>query len=111
VFQDYVEAVWAARDRRDQLEAQIAAILSSWSMAPLVEALRVLRGLDLISAVIFVAAIGDLVRFATPPQLMAYLDLVPSEQSSGKRVRRGGITKTGNREARRMLVGFLHRRR
>ncbi len=35
---------------------------------------------------------------------MGYLGLVPSEQSSGERVRRGGITKTGNREARRMLV-------
>ena len=35
---------------------------------------------------------------------MAYLGLVPSEHSSGDRVRRGGITKTGSREARRMLV-------
>ncbi len=35
---------------------------------------------------------------------MAYLGLVPPEQSSGERIRRGGITKTGNREARRMLV-------
>jgi transposase len=104
VFQDYVEAVWTAQDRRDQLEARIAAMLSNWSMAPLVEALRALRGVDLISAVIFVAAIGDLGRFATPRQLMAFLGLVPSEQSSGERVRRGGITKTGNREARRMLV-------
>jgi len=43
-------------------------------------------------------------RFETPRQLMAYLGLVPSEQSSGARVRRSGITKTGNREARRMLV-------
>lgn len=104
VFQDYVEAVWAAQDRRDQLEARIAAMLSNCSMAPLVEALRALRGVDLISAVIFVAAIGDLGRFAMPRQLMAFLGLVPSEQSSGERVRRGGITKTGNREARRMLV-------
>jgi transposase len=103
-FQDYVEAVWTAQDRRDQLEARITEILPRWSMASLVDALRALRGLDLISAVIFVAAIGDLGRFSTPRQLMAYLGLVPSEQSSGERIRRGGITKTGNREARRMLV-------
>ena len=32
---------------------------------------------------------------------MAYLGLVPSEQSSGERIRRGGITRTGNCEARR----------
>ena len=77
---------------------------STWSMGPVVEALRSLRGLDFISAVTFVAAIGDLCRFETPRQLMAYLGLVPSEQSSGENVRRGGITKTGNREARRMLI-------
>lgn len=56
MFQDYVEAVWVAQNRRDQLEARIAAMLPSWSMAPLVEALRTLRGLDLISAVTFITA-------------------------------------------------------
>jgi transposase len=104
VFQDYVEAVLTARDRRDQLVQRITALVPDWSMGPLVEALRALRGLDFISAATFVAAVGDLGRFDTPRQLMAYLGLVPSEQSSGERVVRGGITKTGNREARRMLV-------
>lgn len=94
----------APQDRRDQLEARIAAMLPDWSMAPLVEALRTIRGIDLISSVIFVASIGDLSRFETARQLMAYLGLVPSEQSSGTRVRRGGITRAGNGEARRMLV-------
>lgn len=104
VFQDYVEAVWAAKDRRSQLEAQIAAALAHWPLAPLVEALRAVRGIDLISSVIFVAAVGDLGRFQSPRQLMAYLGLTPSEQSSGARVRRGAITRAGNSEARRMLV-------
>jgi transposase len=104
VFQDYLEAVWAGQDRRDQLIGRITVMSSTWSMGPVVEALRSLRGLDFISAVTFVAAIGDLCRFETPRQLMAYLGLVPSEQSSGESVRRGGITKTGNREARRMLI-------
>ena len=35
---------------------------------------------------------------------MAYLGLVPSEDSTGDSVRRGPITKAGNRRARRMLV-------
>lgn len=104
VFQDYLEAVWTAQERRDQLETRITAMLPEWSMAPLVEALRAMRGLDTISAVIFMATIGDLGRFETPRQLMAYLGLVPSEHSSGSRVRRGGITKAGSGEARRMLV-------
>jgi transposase len=71
---------------------------------PLVEALRGLRGVDLVSAVTFIASTGDLSRFESPRLLMGYLGLVPSEHSSGGTIRRGGITKTGNREARRMLI-------
>jgi transposase len=104
VFQDYLEAIWAAQERRDQLIQRITKMAMNWSLGPLVEALRGLRGLDFISAVTFVAAVGDLARFETARQLMAYLGLVPSEQSSGERVRRGGITRTGNCEARRMLI-------
>lgn len=104
VFQDYVEATFTSYERQNQLIERIRTLLPDWSMAPLVEALRSLRGIDFVSAVTFVASVGDLGRFETPRQLMGYLGLVPSEQSSGERVRRGGITKTGNREARRMLV-------
>ncbi len=58
----------------------------------------------MLSAVTFVARNGDLGRFDSPSQLMSYLGLVPSKHSSGDRVHRGGITETGNGEARRMLV-------
>jgi transposase len=104
VFQDYMEAVMTGLQRRDELIRRIDAVLPDWSMRPLVEALRGLRGMDTLSAVTFVAAIGDLTRFESPRQLMSYLGLVPSEHSSGSRVSRGGITKNGNSEARRMLV-------
>ena len=51
-----------------------------------------------------VAEIGDIRRFATAPQFMAYLGLTPSEASSGGTRRRGGITKAGNGLARTALV-------
>jgi len=104
VFQDDVEAVWAAQERRDTLIDRIEEMVASWSLGPLVEALRGLRGIDMISAATFIATTGDLSRFDSPRLLMGYLGLVPSEHSSGGNVRRGGITKTGNREARRMLI-------
>ena len=104
VFQDYVETVWTAKERRDALMKKIKEMTTSWSLGPLVEALRSLRGIDLLSAVTFVATTGDLSRFESPRLLMGYLGLVPSEHSSGGHTRRGGITKTGNREARRMLI-------
>jgi transposase len=53
VFQDYVEAVWAAQERRDTLIDRIAEMISCWSLGPLVEALRGLRGIDMISAATF----------------------------------------------------------
>ena len=58
----------------------------------------------LINAVTIVAEVGDFSRFDNPRQLMAYLGLIPSEQSSGSTVRRGGITKAGNVQARRALI-------
>ena len=104
VFHDYVEAVWTAQARKDALIESISKMVSDWSLGPLVEALRGLRGIDLISAVTLVTTTGDLSRFESPRLLMSYLGLVPCEHSSGSSVRRGGITKTGNREARRMLI-------
>jgi transposase len=71
---------------------------------PIIEALMALRGVSLLTAAVIMAEIGDLSRFASAPQLMAYLGLVPSESSSGATRRRGGITKTGNTHARRVLV-------
>jgi len=58
----------------------------------------------LITAAITVAELGDISRFRHPKELVAYLGLVPSEHSSGESTKRGGITKTGNSHARRVLV-------
>jgi transposase len=69
-----------------------------------IEGLMVLRGVNLLTATTVVAEIGDLRRFASAPQLMAYLGVVPSERSSGGTKSRGGITKTGNGHVRRLLV-------
>ena len=73
-------------------------------MAPVATAIQAMRGVALINAVTVVAEVGDFARFGNPRQLMAYLGLVPSERSSGSRVRRGGITKAGNVQARRALI-------
>jgi transposase len=86
------------------LTRQITEHLPHWSMAPIAAAIQAMRGVALINAVTIVAEVGDFSRFGTARQLMAYLGLVPSEQSSGGAVRRGGITKAGNVQARRALI-------
>jgi transposase len=103
-LEEMLLAVRQAADRVQRLEQAIRAAVPDWSLAPLVTALMALRGVDFIAATTLLAEIGDLSRFRTPRELMAWLGLVPSEHSTGERVRRGAITKTGNRRARRMLI-------
>lgn len=103
VFQDYVNAVQDGERRHRELVKMIEGMLPAWSMQPLHAALCAMRGIDTISAATILCATGDLRRFPTPGKLSAYFELVPSEHSSGGTVRRFGITKTGNNEARRIL--------
>jgi transposase len=103
-FEELVMAARQAAERVGRLEAAIVEFVPQWSMAPLVEALQALRGIDIVAASILLAELGDLTRFDSPRQLMAFLGLVPSERSTGDSVRRGGITKTGNARARRVLI-------
>jgi transposase len=104
VFEEMMLAIRQAQERIERLEQAVRAAVPDWSLAEVVTALMAMRGMDLISATTFLAEIGDLSRFGTPRELMAYLGLVPSEESTGDTVKRGPITKTGNRRARRMLV-------
>ena len=104
VLQEMLEAVRLAKERVERLERTIEEFLPAWSLAPVVQALRALRGVDLIVAATFVSEIGDVQRFDNPRQLMGYLGLVPSERSTGDAVRRGGITKAGNRRVRHLLI-------
>lgn len=73
-------------------------------MPAVIEALQALRGIAPLSAVSILAEIGELSRFARPRQLMGYSGAVSSEHSSGERVRRYGITKSGNAHLRRIVV-------
>src|SRR4051794_8659232 len=104
VMQEHRHAIEDAETRLDRLEGQLADVVPQWSMAPVVEAFQAMRGVGFLAAVVFVAGVGDVRRFESPAQLMGYLGLVPSERSTGDRVRRGGITKAGNRRARWVLI-------
>jgi transposase len=107
-FQEYLHAVTEAGARIARHEQALRDALPTWSLAPVVVSLQALRGLRLIAAITLVAEIQDFWRFATPRHLMAYLGLVPCEDSSGPRRRQGAITKAGNAPARRMLVEVAH---
>src|SRR5215470_4573779 len=103
-FEEMLLAIREAEARVARLEQAIRGALPEWSLSDLVTALMAMRGFDLVSASALLAELGDLSRFATARELMGYLGLVPSEQSTGEKVKRGGITRAGNRRARRILV-------
>jgi transposase len=104
VFQEYVDTVAVLSKRLDALDGHLQSAASASVFWPVIEALMALRGVNLLTAATIVAEIGDLKRFASAPQLMAYLGVVPSEHSSGGSTSRGGITKAGNGHVRRVLV-------
>lgn len=104
VLVDYVHAVENGTARTNRLTKDIVELVESWSLRPLVKALQALRGVQIVTAVILAAELGEFARFASAPALMGYLGLVPSEHSSGETRKRGRITRTGNRHVRRVLV-------
>jgi len=104
VFQEGVDGIEDAMQRLRRIDEQLAIILPSWSMAPVVKAYQAMRGASFLVALIFAAEIGDIRRFETPRQLMAFLGLVPGERSTGNTVRRTSLTLAGNRRARRVLI-------
>jgi transposase len=103
-FEELLLAMRQAQERIERLEQAMRVAVPDWSLVEVVTALMAMRGIDFISATAFLAEIGDLSRFRTARELMAYLGLVPSEESTGDTVKRGSITKAGNRRARHILV-------
>ena len=104
-LQEYLETANECSQRIRRITEQLQIHVEEWSRAPFVKAYQALRGVSFIVATTVVSEIGDMRRFAIPKQLMGYLGLIPSEHSSGKTVRRGPITKTGNSHVRRALIG------
>ncbi len=103
---DYLEEVDHAAARIVKLEKAMdeAVRQAPPQIRAVIEALQALRGVAQTTAMSVVAEIGSFSRFQSPRQLMGYSGLVASEHSSGNKVRRSGITKTGNAHLRRVLV-------
>jgi transposase len=103
---DYLYEVEHMAERVIRLEHAITEAVKQASpeIQQVVRGLQAMRGIAQISAVTIAAELGNISRFESARQLMAYSGTVPSENSSGKRTRRGSITKTGNAHLRRIAV-------
>ena len=104
VVDDYLLAIEQLETRRRELDAQLAEFAETDPYRERVGWLRCFRGIDTLTAMLILAELHDFRRFQSPRALMAYLGLVPGEDSSGEKHRRGRITRTGNTLVRRLLV-------
>lgn len=102
---DYFHEIEHAAARITRLESALddAIRRAPAAMRAVIEALQALRGVAQLTAATIVSEIGNFSRFE-PRTLMGYSGLVASEHSSGNRIQRGSITKTGNAHLRRVIV-------
>lgn len=91
-------------DKIERLDKRIEELASTERYQEKVKKLSCLIGVKTHTALSAVVEVGDFERFAKANQFAAYLGLVPSEDSSGEKQDRGGITKAGNSHLRRLLV-------
>lgn len=111
VLIDYVAVVRAAVERVRRLETALHEVAPQSQQIRLIAALQAFRGIGFLTAVTIAAEVGDLRRFATARQFMAYVGVVPTEYSSGSSRHRGHITKTGNSLLRHVLGEAAHHAR
>jgi len=104
VLEDNITTIDFHEERIARLEDEMLQLLEDWQRKPLVEALMAFKGFQLVAAMVTISEIGTFSRFEHPKKLMAFLGLVPSENSSGGSRHQGGISKCGNPHARWLLV-------
>ena len=95
---DYLET------RLAHLDDQIEQVATSPVYAPSVKKLAAMKGIKTLTAMLLIAEITDFRRFPNPRALMAFLGLIPSEDSSGDKRRDGAITRAGNKRCRSALI-------
>jgi transposase len=104
VFDHYLQVIEYFEERLRGLDSKLEELSQKDPYREPVGWLRCYRGIDTVTAIAIVAELHGVTRFRSARALMSYLGLVPSEYSTGGKHRRGGITKTGNRHLRRLLI-------
>jgi len=104
ILEEYLQAIAAASERIERCEKGMHELLEKWRLEPAVRALMAMKGFQTVAAMILVSELGEVHRFGHPRQVMAYLGLVPTENTSSDKRRQGRISKCGNAHARWLLV-------
>jgi transposase len=101
----HYQATLTAREAAvDAIEADLAQWYDREPFADAVHRLGAYRGVTELGGLTLASEVCDWRRFPTAGMFMAFTGLIPSEDSSGERTRRGGITHAGNTHLRTQLV-------
>jgi transposase len=103
-LEEYREEILRLEEKIGRLEKKLEEVANGERYRERVRKLRAFRGINYLTALSVVCEIGDFKRFPTAEAFMSYLGLVPSERSSGKKRKQGGITKSGNGHLRKLLT-------
>jgi len=89
-LRESILAVEQAQERLHRVEAELAEAARTSRHAAVMAALQALRGVGLVTAVTLVAELGDLQRFRTPREAMAYAAGGATESDQGDRLAGAG---------------------
>lgn len=104
IINEYLATYELHKNKIDAFDVRIKDFASGERYAEKVNKLLCIKGIKTNTAMSFISEVGDFKRFRTAEQFAGYIGLVPGEQSSGDKVRRTGITKSGNTHLRKVAV-------
>jgi transposase len=97
------EVGWFERER-ERLDVSLERLAQQSRYASQMKTLLEVRGVGLLTALVFLTELGDVTRFRNRGQVGSYLGLVPSSFESGKaNDRKGHITRGGSARLRKVL--------
>ena len=107
-FDFYVKTATEDIERARKLARRCREAAELPGVKPYVDALCRLKGVDALTALAFVASVGDFARFRNGRSVSSYFGLTPTKHDSGpKRGNNGRITKAGDTSVRKAVVEAL----
>lgn len=101
---EYLKELDHLKDRIDNFDTRIHELCDTERYKENVKKLICFPGIKEHTALSFISEIGDFTRFTKAKSFAAFLGLVPGEQSSGSKVHRTALTKSGNNHLRRLTT-------
>jgi len=98
--------LWAVLVKKQQMVTEI--LLAGEQLRKQVELLITIKGITPLTALAFLADVGDVRRFRTTRKMNAYLGLVPRSKDSGGNMQSGHINRESRKLTRTLLTQSIH---